>query len=160
MITIESFRENKVYYFNSHNSIKRSYFFLSSSPNCISTEAKSMIKKLKSFSKFEFLYHTLYFVKIILKLHVRSQGPVNKIFSNFKHVLRDIANFPANNAILSKLLFRTFDSPLSQQVIKKGQWANVMNSSIMLDLLLGDTESEKRQFRLIGAHNVDSSRKH
>ena len=35
-----------------------------------------------------------------------------------------------------------------------------MNSSVMLDLLLGDTESEKRQFRLIGAHNVDSSRKH
>ena len=53
-------------------------------------------------------------------MHVRSQGPVNKIFSNFKRVLRDIANSPAHNAILSKLLFRTFDSPLSQQVIKKG----------------------------------------
>lgn len=90
-------------------------------------------------------------------MHVRSQGPVNKIFSNFKRVLRDIANSPAHNAILSKLLFRTFDSPLSQQVIKKGAMGKC---SIMLDLLLGDTESEKRQFRLIGAHNVDSSRNH
>lgn len=82
-----------------------------------------MIKKLKSFSKFEFLYHTLYFVKIILKVIETARKvarSINKIISNFKRVLRDIANSPAHNAILSKLLFRTFDSPLSQQVIKKG----------------------------------------
>ena len=70
-----------------------------------------MIKKLKSFSKFEFLYHALYFVKIILKV-IETACKVAR--------LRDIANSPAHNAILSKLLFRTFDSPLSQQVIKKG----------------------------------------
>lgn len=85
-----------------------------------------MIKKLKSFSKFEFLYHTLYFVKIILKVIETTCKTACKVARSSK---KNIFKLQAN-------------------------------SSIMLDLLLGDTESEKRQFRLIGAHNVDSSRKH